>query len=115
MYYKVPAYGKMTSSNIKNTCEKNGFVNTCVGPSSCTHSGSGCTITSLTGCGNPMRDLSRSICNGNNPNNCPKLYGVFAYMYNYASDESCYADNNVWSCSGKQWSDKFALCAIKIG
>ena len=49
-YYKVKASGQMTSSNIKSTCESNGFVNTCVGAHwpHCHMHDPGCTVTALT-------------------------------------------------------------------
>ena len=110
-YYKVKASGQMTSSNVKSTCESNGLVNTCVGSQSCWLSGSGCTVTALTGCGSPMNDLSKQECNGKNPNRCPLLYGVFSYMHNWSSGASCGAVNGNWCAHGIYYYNQWALCA----
>ena len=75
-YFKVKAEGRMYSSSVKSTCERNGMVNTCVGDRSCQFTTSDCTVTDLTGCGNPMIDISRKYCNGGYPSRCPRLDGV---------------------------------------
>ena len=113
-YYKVKASGKMTSSNVKSTCESNGLVNTCVGDQSCPLSRSGCTITALTGCWNPMSDLSIQECNGKWPNQCPLLNGVFPYMYNWRNDDSCGTLNGSWCAYGRYQYNQWAFCAERV-
>ena len=112
-YYKVKASGQMTSSNVKSTCESNGLVNTCVGSQSCGFSGSGCTVTALTGCSYPMNDLSKQECNGNDLRYCPLLNGVFSYMHNYAYG-ACGALNGIWCSDGRYQYNQWALCADRV-
>ena len=100
----------MTASNVKENCERHSLINTCVGASSCQFSGPQCTVTALTGCDHPMRDLSKSICSGRTPPNCPGLRDVYAYMHNWDND-ACGTDGSDWCTAGKRYSNKWALCA----
>ena len=115
-FYKVQVQGQMTSpsQNVKQTCESKGYVNTCVGDSGCYYSGSGCTITSLLGCGNPMKDISTRICNGNIPRDCFCLRGVYAYMDKF-SGNACGVDRSTgsWCDYGTNKHNVYALCAKK--
>ena len=111
-YYTVQARGNMTSGNVKKTCEAHGFITPCAGPEDCSFSGPQCTVTSFTKCGNSMSELSRSICDGQNPNNCPKLYDVFIYMNNYGRNGAC-GGGPGWCKQGSNFSNKMALCAKK--
>ena len=110
-YYRVKTSGKMTSSNIKNTCERHGLVNTCVGSKFCPYTNSECTVSSLTGCERPMVSLSHEICNGVNPNYCNKLNGVFASTYG----TSCGSIDGSWCADGNIHFNQWALCAKPIG
>lgn len=104
----------MFSSAIKTACERAGLVNTCVGADSCPYSGSGCTITSLTGCGNPLFDFAK-IFDCSSASGCSQLFGVFAYMDNY-NDQSCgVTTTGDWNCNGKSYSDQSAICAKRKG
>ena len=110
-YYKVKTSGQMTSANIKKTCERNNLMNTCVGSHSCQYSDSECTVTALTECSKPMVMLSRHICQGNDPQYCKKLDGVFSYTSEYA----CGVIGTLHCASGNQYYDQWALCAKPVG
>ena len=101
----------MTSANIKATCERHNLVNTCVGFHSCQYTNSDCTVSALTGCENPMVALSQQICNGQNPNVCNKLNGVFAYTYG----TSCGTIKGAWCADGNKNFNQWALCAKPLG
>ena len=110
-YYKVKTSGKMTSANIKATCERHNLVNTCVGSHSCQYTNTDCTVSALTGCEKPMVALSKKICNEQEPNVCNKLNGVFAYTYG----TSCGAIKGAWCADGNVNFNQWALCAKPIG
>ena len=110
-YYKVQTSGQMTSANVKATCERHNLINTCVGSKTCQYSNSECTVTALTGCSKPMIMLSRKICQGNDPQSCKKLDGVFSYTYG----TSCGVIGSSYCASGTDYYDKWALCAEPVG
>ena len=69
-------------------------------------------------CGNPMKGLSKKICNGNNPNSCPQLDGLFNYMANWKGEELGNV-NGDWGAHGKQHTsgdpvDLYAYCVKKV-
>ena len=109
-YFKVKAEGRMTSSNVKATCEKNGLVNTCVGDKSCSYTTSDCTVTGLTGCDSPLIDISRKSCNGGYPTSCPRLDGVFVYMASWPLG-ACGVISRDYCADGNDFSNQWALCA----
>ena len=98
----------MTSENVKNTCVSAGLVNTCVGGKTCAFSKFDCTVTSLTGCKDPMSDFSKAICNGKTPNQCPVLDGVYTYMEK--DGESCGVEGQNW-CANPSRENRWAICA----
>ena len=40
-----------------------------------------------TNCNNPMYPLSKLLCSGSNPRNCPQFERVFSYMSNWYDRE----------------------------
>jgi len=102
-YYKVPvARGtRLTEGKVAETCDSVGMKAICSGPSSCKYSDtSKCIITPLsTNCNNPMYPLSKVICSGSKPRNCPQFEGVFSYMKNWYGGE-CGRVGSDWCANG---------------
>jgi len=102
-YYKVPvARGtRLTEGKVALTCDSVGMKAICSGPSSCKYSDtSKCIITPLsTNCNNPMYPLSKVICDGSKPRNCPQFEGVFSYMKNWYGGE-CGRVGSDWCANG---------------
>ena len=114
-YYKVNVSGTMSSFNVKTACENAGFVAPCPGPmSSCRLSGGGCNDTNLP---NEKGDCSGwfDLCNGNPPQRCEALRGVYMYYHNWQEGSACGVVEGAYypfNCqNGNYKSNKLALCA----
>ncbi|XP_019619613.1 PREDICTED: uncharacterized protein LOC109466336 [Branchiostoma belcheri] len=108
-YLKVRASGRMTSSNVKTTCEAAGYVTPCPSWSTCLHTSPDCTVASLTDCVRPMNDLAVPLC-GAAPDACPQFYSVYIFMSNFNSGAACGVEHN-WCANGNNYYNKYALCA----
>ncbi|XP_019639767.1 PREDICTED: neurogenic locus notch homolog protein 1-like [Branchiostoma belcheri] len=106
-YFKVQAYGQMSSENLKLTCERADYVTPCPGNESCPSSTDGCVPTGLTACGAPMLELAQFLCGGM-PNECPALDGVYCF---YGPGAACGVEGDSWCAAGY---DRYALCARDI-
>jgi len=102
-YYKVPVVRgtRLTEGQVALTCDSVGMKAICSGPSSCKYSDtSKCIITPLsTNCNNPMYPLSKVICSGSKPRNCPQFEGVFSYMKSWYGGE-CGRVGSDWCANG---------------
>lgn len=102
-YYKVPVASgtRLTGGKVALTCDSVGMRAICSGPSSCKYSDtSKCIVTPLsTNCNNPMYPLSKVICSGSKPRNCPQFEGVFSYMKNWYGGE-CGRVGSDWCANG---------------
>ena len=146
---KVPRNNAMYSSTIKTACEKEGLVATCITDNSnykCRqYSRSGCTVTSLNDCTTSSQhflgNFSRSIGCTYRSSDCPRLFGVWAYINSswtdyvdrndrscgierYRYDEGLYGNGGErgpdggygkFSCAGSAVYDESALCARRKG
>jgi hypothetical protein len=91
----------MTGGAVADTCEENGMKAVCDGPSGCKYNSDRCRVTPLsTSCGGPMQPLTKLICNGNNPNKCPKADGMFA-DWKYSDYSACGTVDGNYCVKGK--------------
>ena len=70
----------MTNANIVATCNAAGLVPVCPGATGCAYNDASCTVTSETGCSNPMTTLANTYCGGaTSATSCSYLNGFYAY------------------------------------
>ena len=76
----------------------------CPGPAGCRwNSADRCKVASIeTGCGLPMWGLSKLICAGNYPRDCPIIDAMFNYMNGWIKGE-CGAVDGTWCAFGKSY------------
>jgi len=86
----------------------------CNGDSSCQYSSARCQVVDFEdSCGNPMYGLSRKLCSGKRPNQCPQMDGLFTYRKyrggecGVVSEKWCVAGNGYTSGNGKTY---YAYC-----
>lgn len=111
-YWKVPVNGVMSDNNVAAACAACGMSVPCSGPPGCEWNGGVCVQTpNENNCGWPMQELSWSLCNGNNPDNCGALFGVYQYMGNtFISGSTCGAESGEWCAVGNSISNRQGLC-----
>ncbi|XP_035675527.1 uncharacterized protein LOC118415224 [Branchiostoma floridae] len=119
-YYKVHTAGKMTSANVKATCEAAGFVAPCPAErvrgtgNYCKFASPGCVQTGLTYCKDPMMDLSKHLCGEDtSPALCPQLKEVYIHMgRGFNSGAACGIQwQNPACANGRGRRDQYGLCA----
>ena len=120
-YYKVPVpHGtRLVTGAVADTCEKNGMKAVCNGESlaSCSYTSARCRVTPLSAvCGDQMYTLSKLICNGTQPDQCPQMEGMFADMRDWHGSE-CGAVGGQWCVQGKTFMSSagtpaYAYCAL---
>ena len=92
----------------------------CSGDEKCKYYSQDCMVTSLsTKCFAPLYSLSKKVCNGRSPKDCPALQGVFSHMKGLSGGE-CGVVENTWCAKGKAVTatsprQYFAYCARKKG
>ena len=88
---------------VADTCEEVGMKAVCSGPSGCKYSSNRCLVTPLsTNCNNPMYPLSKLLCSGSKPRNCPQFEGVFSYMCGWYGGE-CGRVGYDWCANGEDF------------
>ena len=106
--------------SVAETCREVGMEAVCSGNQHCKYSSSDCVVTPLsTKCYSPMHSLSRKICKGKHPRDCPALEGVFSHMKGFSGGE-CGVVNNTWCARGnaitaQNTGQYFAYCAEQKG
>ena len=120
-YYKVPVpHGtSLVTGAVADTCEENGMKAVCNGESlaSCSYTSARCRVTPLSAvCGDQMYTLSKLICNGTQPDQCPQMEGMFADMRDWHGSE-CGAVGGQWCVQGKTFMSSagtpaYAYCAL---
>ena len=101
-YYKVPVSNgtRLREGKMADTCEEMAMKAVCSGPSDCKFSSSRCQVTPLsTNCLNPLYPLSKVLCSGSNPPNCPQTEGLFSFMSNWFGGE-CGRVGKSWCAKG---------------
>ena len=84
----LPNGTRLEEGKVADCWEEVGMAAVCSGPPYCRHSSKRCLVTTLsTDCNNPMYPLSKILCGGSNPRNCPLFEGVFSYMANWYGGE----------------------------
>jgi len=112
-YLKVPVSGVMSSTAVAAACEAAGYKALCSGPAGCQYNDENCVDTAeSSSCSNPMQGVSKLICNGQNPNSCAPLDGVYNYMKTWQGHSGCGVEGGSWCSNGSQFSDKHALCVV---
>jgi len=114
IFYKV-ATSDTSDAGVKAACKGAGLIVPCAGSSGCHFNSKKCTVTSETGCGNPMNKTRQALCGSSVlPNKCAALDRVYAYMGNKWTSEDaacgCLFDG---ACCDKGSASKggFAFCA----
>jgi len=108
----------LTSGTVAETCQEVGMEAVCPGDEGCKYSSENCTVTNLsTKCFAPLYPLSRKICNGRSPKDCPALQGVFSHMEGLSGGE-CGVVGDKWCFRGKTTTvtsprQYYAYCAAK--
>merc|ERR1711953_742854 len=106
-YLKVKVSGVMSSSAIAAACEAAGYKALCSGPGGCQYNDEHCLVTAESfQCGNPMLGVSKLVCDGESPNSCPELEGVYNYMKGWNGGSGCGVEEGRWCSSGADFSDK---------
>ena len=80
-YYKIPVpFGTtMNDGEVSRACTYYDMEPVCVGPSGCSYNTGNCKVTPLsTICGSAMSPLSKLLCDGQNPNQCPIMDQMFS-------------------------------------
>eukprot|EP00092_Neocalanus_flemingeri_P028576 GFUD01031032.1.p1 GENE.GFUD01031032.1~~GFUD01031032.1.p1 ORF type:complete len:911 (-),score=155.86 GFUD01031032.1:100-2832(-) len=110
----------MSEGSVAQTCREVGMEAVCSGNQRCKYSSSDCVVTPLsTKCFAPMYSLSKRICSGRQPRECPALKGVFSHMTGLSGGE-CGVVGNTWCAKGNDFtaqnnSHYFAYCAEEKG
>ena len=105
-FYKVPVANgtALIDGSVAKTCEKVNMTAVCNGgfDTTCPGNSHTCLVTDISiGCGNSVMDeLSKHICNENDPRNCIKLEGVFSYKKGWFGGE-CGVVNGSYCALGK--------------
>jgi len=100
-----------TDAGVKAACLAKGLVTPCAGNAKCSYSRS-CSLTSETGCGSVMWDLSHALgCS--TPNYCWKLAGVYAYVGGKWLKGAACGGGSGWCRIGRANKAGKALCAQK--
>ena len=112
----------MDDANVKSACDNAGLVTPCPGNSECKFNDKYCTVTSEQNCNNGVISLTignvlKNVCKTENSPDCPQFDGVYQYMKNFMNGNTCGVENKKGEfCSdGSKYSNRFALCAKKIG
>ena len=115
-YFKVNVTGLMTSSNVKEACEKAGLVTPCPGPRGCQFSSSECNDTGLPNEAGQCAGWY-DLCDNNPPMGCNELRGVYMYYHGFRQGSSCGVVEGPYypfRCQiGNYYQNKSALCAKK--
>ena len=107
-FYKVKVNGAMNDTNVYNACINKGLKVACNHENGGTFSDNLCEDIGWRDGGSPMLTLSKFLCNGENPNKCIQLDGVFQYMgHKWNNENACGTLNGGWCVTG---SDQYALC-----
>ena len=94
---------RLVEGVVADTCEEVGMKAVCSGPSGCKYSSNRCLVTPLsTNCNNPMYPLSKLLCSGSKPRNCPQFEGVFSYMSGWYGGE-CGRVGYDWCANGEDF------------
>ncbi|XP_078676612.1 uncharacterized protein LOC144913661 isoform X5 [Branchiostoma floridae x Branchiostoma belcheri] len=119
-YYKVPASGAMSSTNVDVTCKAAGHVTPCAGT---TCQGDCVLLPNLNNCSWPMDQLAKAVCGGGHASQCPPLDQTYIVMQDswregsacgvemagcptgYLTGPTCYC------ATGNDYSGRYALCA----
>jgi hypothetical protein len=115
-YFKVKVAGAMLSSNVLAACNDVGLTPLCSGSSGCQYNDGNCKVTDLTdathSCSWPMHELAVVICGVDHPTDCAngEFEGIYNYMASWSSGSACGVEGSGWCSSGKDYSDKWALC-----
>jgi len=108
----------LTNGKVAETCREVGMEAVCSGDEKCKYYSQDCMVTSLsTKCFAPLYSLSKKVCNGRSPKDCPALQGVFSHMKGLSGGE-CGVVENTWCAKGKAVTatsprQYFAYCARK--
>ena len=92
----------------------------CPGDETCKFSSQDCLVTPLsTQCMAPLYPLSKKVCNGRAPKDCPVLQGVFSHMEGLSGGE-CGVVEDKWCFRGKTTTvtsarQYYAYCAAEKG
>ena len=116
---KIPTKGKMTSQNIKETCEGLGYSPMCYRNDDHTYTDDKCVKPLKGDPIHQLRQVSAAVCPENkNPTYwwlCKPMYGICEYMANYASGSSqCSNEAGGTSGDGKNMENKWSSCAFKL-
>merc|ERR1711892_691723 len=88
-FYGVPVADgtTMIEGAVADTCDAAGMRAVCIGDSSCSYSSARCQVVdfevAVNRCGNAMYGLSKKLCSGKYPRDCPQMDGLFNYMKGY--------------------------------
>jgi hypothetical protein len=109
-FFKIKVDGKMSDTNVRQTCEASGLKTPCNDKPNGSYSDGLCADVGFRDDGYPMRTLSRAICSNADPSGCKALENVFQYMGEKWNGEACGMVNGSWCAYGNQHENQFALC-----
>ena len=115
---KIPTKGKMTSQNIKDTCEGLGYSPTCHRNDDHTYNDDKCVKPLKGDQVYQLRAISAAVCPENeNPTywwKCKPMDGMCEYMVNYGSGSThCQNEAGSMTSSGNM-ENKWSSCAFKL-
>ena len=105
-YYKVPVADgtRMNLGVVTDTCEAHDMKAVCLYDSGCNRNSAGCRVTPLSKhCGEPMYGLSKKICNGKTPRQCPSMDGMFSDHSSSYRSVACGTISGKWCAPGKDF------------
>merc|ERR1711892_763091 len=109
-FYGVPIADGTTlvEGAVADTCDAAGMRAVCVGDSSCERSSARCQVVdfevAVHRCGNAMWGLSKKLCSGKYPRDCPQMDGLFNYMKGYSDYGDVGVVSGKWYALGKDYT-----------
>merc|ERR1711976_98594 len=105
-YFKVSVLNgtKLLKGAVSDTCKQVDMKAVCSGPTECKHTDEHCVITPLSNdCNNPMKPLSKILCDGKCPKGCSKFDRVFSYMAEWGGEE-CGSVGGRYCANGRSYT-----------
>ena len=115
-FMKIPTKGKMTTQNVRDTCNKLGYEATCYCNNGCSQDDGKCSKTVKATY--TLYEVSAAICSENkNPRywwECKPMYGICQYMYDWSSGYAQCSNEADGTTNGQSLSNKWSSCAFKL-
>jgi len=101
----IPDGTRILEGVVADTCDAAGMRAVCGGDSSCKYSSARCQVVDLEAAYSCqiMLGLSKKLCGGKRPKECPQMDGLFNYMNGYSRGECGVADGS-WCANGEDYA-----------